>query len=300
MRLRGSKSVLGGLCMGLMVLLFCSWSSVAQAAKPTVGLQITPLRNYPTLDPGATSDSSIMLTNRTHTTQTVSLSVEVFGVTDEAYDYDFIPSSTTQWVQLVDKQITLQVNQSQAVAYSIAVPANATPGDHFFILLASLQPTLSPTHINEISRVASLVYLQVNGQLSRQSRLLSASVPWFSAHNTIPLVTQVADSGNTYIRARIGVFATHEPFGRSESLEQLNNLILPSTVRRVSGTLTLPGIPGLYKVSTQYASPTGTPMTINHYVLYCPTWLQVLILVSCVGGGLFFWRRLHRSPRPPQ
>jgi hypothetical protein len=251
------------------------------------------------LDPGATSDGSITLTNLTGKTQTVSLSSELFGVTDEEYDYDFTPSSITQWIQFVDKQITLGVNQHQTVAYSVAVPANATPGDHFFVLLASLNPTISSNHINEISRVASLIYLQVNGQLSQQSRLLSASVPWFSGSPTIPLTTQVSDSGNTYVKARVGVYAARQPFGQTESLAQLDNVILPSTVHKVSGTIMLPPVPGLYKVSMQYASPTGTPMTISHYVLYLPPWLRLVLLVLIFTSGLVFWRRLHR-PSPPK
>ena len=275
----------------ILVLLVSAWPAATQAAKPDIGLRITPLRSYPTLDPGATSDDSITLTNLTPKPQTISLSSEIFKVTDEEYDYDFEPSDTAQWIRFVDTQITLGVNQSQAIAYSLAVPANATPGSHLLVLLAATNPTISSSHINEVSRVASLVYLQVNGQLNKQSRLLSASLPWFSSSPSIPLTTQVADTGNTYTQARVGVYATRQPFGRADNLAQLDNLILPSTVRKVSGTVTLPKVPGLYKVDTQYSSPSGTPMTISHYVLYLPAWLQLVLLAWLVGGGLVIWRR---------
>jgi hypothetical protein len=282
------------------VLLLFSWPAVVQAApKPITGLRIAPLRAYPSQNPGDTTSGSITLTNRTPKPQTVSLSAEVFKTTDQEYNYDFEPSATAQWIQFADKQVTLGVNQSQAVAYSVAVPANATPGGHFFVLLASLNPVISSSHVNEISRVASLVYLQVNGQLNKQSRLLSASLPWFSAKPSIPLVTQVADSGNTYIQARIGVYATRQPFGQSVSLAQLNTLILPSTVHKVSGTVALPNVPGLYKVDTQYSSPTGTPMTISHYVLYVPLWLGLVIVAGLVAGGLVIRRRLQLPPPHP-
>ena len=272
-----------------------AWPTPVQAAKRDVGLKITPLRKYPVLNPGATTADSITVTNSTSKTQTISLSAEVFGVINEAYDYNFQPSETAQWIQFADKRITLVSHQSRSVAYSLAVPANATPGGHFFALLASTTPPIKPGQVNEVSRVASLIYLQVNGQINQQSRLLSASVPWFTGSPTIPLVTQVADSGNTYIRARAGVYATREPFGRPANLAQLNSVILPSTVRKISGTVKLSGVPGLYKVDVQYASPSGTPTVISHYVLYLPVWLQLAAAALVVGGAWRLWLYRRRS-----
>lgn len=274
------------------VLLVFTWPVMAGAApKPNIGLRITPLRAYPNQNPGDTTSSSITLTNLTSKPQTVSLGAEVFKVTNQEYDYDFEPSYTAKWIQFADKQVTLGVNQKQTVAYNLAVPANATPGGHYFVLLAATNPTISSSHINEVRRVASLVYLQVNGQLNKQSRLLSASLPWFSSSPTIPLTTQVADTGNTHIRARVGVFATRQPFGRQTILAQLDSLILPSTVRKITGTVMLPNVPGLYKLDMQYSSPTGSPMTISHYVLYVPLWLGLTVILVIAASGLIFWYR---------
>jgi hypothetical protein len=108
-------------------------------------------------------------------------------------------------------------------------------------------------------------------------------------------VTEVADSGNTYIRARTGIYATREPFGKREIIAQLDNIILPSTVRKISGTVPLPNTPGLYKVDAQYSSPTGTPTTISHYVLYLPVWLELAIAIWVVGGGSWLMLRIRHQ-----
>lgn len=257
-------------------------------AAPVSGLLISPLRSYPTLDPGATTSSSITLSNLTKDQQIIDLETELFTVVNENYDYNFVPSENASWVKFADTQVVLSPKQTLSVAYSLAVPADAAPGGHYFALIASTNAATSSSRLTEVRRLASLVYLQVNGILKKDSQLLSFEMPWFTSGRTVDIQAQLINKGNTHFRARLGVAATRQPFGRSIELTQAENLILPGTVRRIGGTVTLPNMPGLYKIVVIYAPPTGPVQTIRRTVLYIPLWLQLIVLAIGAAAGVWW------------
>jgi hypothetical protein len=266
-------------------------------AKGDVGLRLTPLRTYQTQNPGTSDSGSLTLTNLTASTQTVTLSSEVFKVTGQQYDYDFEPTSTANWVQFADKQIILTPNQKQDVAYSIAVPVNGTPGGHYFALIASTQSLPEKGRIMEVHRVASLVYLEVSGAIIRQSHLVNVELPWFTSKTIVPVSTLIANTGNTHALARVSIDAQRQPRGSAANLSQAQNLIMPSTVRKIDSQVSLPGLPGLYAVNLTYAPPQGSANKSTHYVLYVPIWTQIVIVAMVAFFGWYIWDKSRSKKR---
>src|SRR6266496_1812188 len=124
-----------GTIVGIILALFVSTPS-AQALSVDRGLQITPPRQYLTVDPGKTIKSSITVANITENPHDISLSVEHFSVADYTYTYMFdLPKE--DWVKLEQTQMTLKKSESRTVSYTVSAPANATPGGHYFTLFAS-------------------------------------------------------------------------------------------------------------------------------------------------------------------
>lgn len=284
-----------------VVVLLLAFTIPVSAAPKNVGLKVSPLRSYPSLDPGETTTGSLMITNQTPKDQTITLSAETFKVTNEQYDYNIEPSSTSDWVRFVDKLIILKPNQSQAVAYSLAVPSNATPGGHYFALLASSESAGGTGSITEVHRVASLIYLEVSGKLKKDSKLVSVDIPWFSSKTEVPISTLVANTGNTHIRARVGITVQRQPGGRVEQVSMVENVIMPGTVRKLDSKVHLPSVPGIYKISLTYAPPTGNPTVMSQTVWYFPQWCLIVIiglLLVFIFGSVRVWQHTHYRLRP--
>ena len=175
------------------------------------------------------------------------------------------------------------------------MPNDATPGGHYFALIASDSGKKTTSNINEIKRVASLVYLEVGGKLTKSAKLLSLQMPWFTTNSKLDVEFKLSNSGNTHIRGRLGVSLQRLPLGSSTEVTQADNLLLPASVRRFSQQLNLQHTPGLYKISVKYAPPQGGIMVISHYVLFVPAWLIVVIILVLAWLTWEGWRLLkHR------
>lgn len=266
-----------------------------RAATPT-GLQIAPLRSKPSQNPGDTSTGQLTVTNNTPDSMIVTLSVERFKVTDEDYHYDFAPGEYTEWVRLADTKVTLESKANKQIAYSLAVPANAPPGGYYFAIFASTQNDASTTNFKEIKRVASLVYLEVSGQLDKKVNLLGFDTPWFLTHRTLNIDNRLANQGNTHVDARLK--QTINPLlGHGPEAVQKDGLILPSTIRKLSSTVKTPWLPGIYLLQVQFSPPQGGPtQSFSQIIVYFPVWawLVLALLAVAILFGIISKKKKHR------
>jgi len=284
----------------LAIVLFVSllWLNTPRAlASEPVGIQVTPLRAYPAQSPGATTKGSLTLTNYTTSPQYIALSVESFKTVNEAYDYSFGSDEATKWVQFSEPFTTLAPKQSKVAEYTIAVPASAAPGGKYLSLVSTISPTAGTQGVTEIHRVASLVYLQVNGALTKQGSLLSFDLPKFSTRQTATAQVRVANSGNTHFESRVGFTMQRWLLGSPTNDNfQVAGLILPSTVRQLTTELHTPSLPGLYRVTADYSPPQGGTTKLSHLVLYIPIWFMIILLVA-LGTLTVLIIRLWRTHR---
>lgn len=270
----------------LIILFLVVPVAVARAATPN-GIEVKPVRNYPALDRGSTGTGSLTLTNNTSAAQNISMSVETFGVTGENYDYSFSTSEEVNWISFAEPKFTLQPKQTKSVSYSIAVPGDATAGGHYFSLLTIIDPPQDGEGVTEIRRVASLLYLEVSGSITKKSNLVSFSLPWFTTKPTIPTEVNLSNSGTSHSRARVLVtgrswlsLLLRQPANQYALIE---GTIVPSTVRRLPGEVKLPVSPGVYKITAEYAPNQGGIVRINKTVVYSPVWFIILTGAALVG-----------------
>ena len=263
----------------------------AVAAANPVGLEVYPLRSRPSQNPGDTSSGQITIANHTKGKLSVTMSVERFNVTNEDYDYRFSKGSNTDWVRLADNSVVLEPSASKNIAYSLAVPDNASPGGYYFAIFASSASGVSGTNFNEIKRVASLVYLQVNGNLNRKLNLLGVDVPWLVIHPALPVDSRLANQGNIHLEASLRM-TTQPLFGRVSAPVVMQGLILPSTIRKIHSVLPLPKWPGLYHLRVQYSPPQGGTQVIQHTLIYLPlwAWFVLIVLLWVLLRAIYNWR----------
>lgn len=268
----------------------------AAETKKNIGLRIAPLRSYPVQKPGETTAGSIKLSNLTGSSQNVSLSSEQFKTIGENYDYKFEPNSNVDWVRVVDKDILLAGGENRSIAYSLAVPAGASPGGYYLAIVATTKDEESSTDITVIKRVASIIYLEVSGDITRKTNLLAFELPWLSTKRSIDIDVRIANEGNSHDRSRVAVTYRRWPFGKESSPTLIERLTLPSTVRKINGTVELPGLPGIYKINVTFAPPQGGTTNKVRYVLVLPFWCVILLVMLAISA-ILLWRKLPKNKK---
>lgn len=270
---------------------------VARGAEEPKGLQIAPLRTRLAQKPGQVSTGQTTVTNRTREALTSALSVERFKTTDEDYHYDFSQGEHTDWVRLADSTVQLGVDEFKNVAYSLAVPADAAPGGYYFAIFAATTTGDGGTSIQETRRVASLIYLEVDGDLVRKVNLLGVDVPWFTTKPRVSVDSRLVNQGNTHVEAVL-TSSVKPIIGYSREPTSQQGLILPGTVRRLTDTAKLSQFPGIYNVGIEYRSPEGTTQKFNQLVLYLPVW-SWFVLASPFVLALVRWRLRRNTSQTP-
>ena len=269
----------------------------AYASNPK-GLSLSPLRTELSLAPGTSLDGALTVTNSTVEPMTVALSAEEFKITNSKYDYEFIAESDiSRWVSFKPSEIILKSGESKDVQYTVTVPPTAELGGYYISMFVSTAVG-SPGDVgNSQQRVASLLYITVNsdvlGAVTRAGNVLSLSSPWLMIDKGTWGMT-IQNGGTTHFRSDYSV-KIENIFGDKISEYENSALILPSTIRAISGELSAPSMPGIYKVI--YTIGLGdTPKIIKtHYMLYLPIWAIGIILTIIIAVGLWFYRKVNRK-----
>jgi dihydroorotate dehydrogenase (fumarate) len=289
------------------------------AADDTVGIGIAPAgangkadgrsRFTYKVDPGKTITDRVRVTNAGTTT----LVVTVFAA--DAYNSengDFSLRATIEkrsgastWVKFDGKQqlkLTLKRGESRTIPFTVAVPSNATPGDHPAGVLAA---ATSGGQVKVDRRIANRMYVRVSGDLQPLLTISSFSGTYHSGLNpfdgSITVAATITNSGNVALEGS-STLSTTTWFGinvgQTVRVEQPE--ILPGNTATVS--FEVPGVPqvgyGMVRMLVQGGisgdAPDPGPLPViqrDAFVLAVP-WLLVGLVVIGVGVFLLIrWRR---------
>ncbi|CAN5412886.1 hypothetical protein BH10PAT4_BH10PAT4_1000 [soil metagenome] len=243
----------------------------------TKGLTVSPLRTEITVDPGTSQDQTLTLKNTNDRPISVRLTAEEFSVINQQYDYAFnTETQLIKWVTFTPDTLDIAVGETKKATFRIGVPLTAEPGGRYLSLFASTKTGTSSDGAESLQRVASLVYITVNGDVSRSGNLVSLNAPWITTGpNSWSIALQ--NTGTTHYHSRYNVVIQSLFGGNDVAGMNGSALILPGTVRLVSDALPLPPGPGIYKAI--YTIGLGdTPARVEtRYLIYLP---PVAIIVS--------------------
>lgn len=251
-------------------------------STPPVGLTVSPVRAELDIKPGSSYDGDLRVSNNTDNALSVSLSAEAFNVINSQYNYSFDPtSSIVRWVTFTPARLTLEAGNFQTVHYTIAVPLGAEPHGEYISLFASVEnQTPVASSISTDERVASLLYVTIDGNVSRNGQLISLQNPWLTTTN-FNWTASVRNKGTTHFRS-LYTTTTRTIFGGQVGASGSGSaLILPGTIRTVEGNSAIPQFPGIYKVVYTFGLGDTPATTTTHYFLYVPLVPSVLI-IACL------------------
>jgi hypothetical protein len=265
------------------------------------GLTVSPLRTETTIAPGESRDGLLTVDNRTKQPATVHMSAEKFSVVNQQYDYSFSTRSPiVKWVSFSLSDFVLGPGETKKITYTIGVPVKSEPGGQYISIFAATDTQNGDQPIKSEQRVASLIYLTVQGKISRIGHVLSLNAPWLvGAPSTYSLTLQ--NSGTTHFRSNYSV-QVEDLFGHTVAQDSGTSLVLPGSVRLVSDVLPAPRVPGIYKA----VYSIGLGDTPNKYqtriVVYTPAWsvAALMVLVAMAVVTFFYIRsivRVHREKK---
>ena len=266
--------------MAFASIVFISFAHVVLAkdnALSTKGLALSPIRTELDMKPGVSFKRSLQLTNYSNQPMAVHLSADEFSVINQQYDYTFSDhTETSRWASFVASDVSLGPGKSKVVAYTINVPSTAEPGGRYISLLATTDVPTAPGEIRTQQRVASLVYLTVQGDVTRVGSLKSLNSPFiFDGYQNWKMA--IANTGTTHFRSKYTVSIKNIFDGHEVATKSGSALILPHTTRDVTTRLPVPKFIGLYKID--YTIGLGDIPAVKqvYYIVFLPKQVHALV-----------------------
>ncbi|HTM68740.1 MAG TPA: DUF916 domain-containing protein [Candidatus Binatia bacterium] len=154
-------------------------------------------------------------------------------------DQDPVGTALAKWVTVDTKPITLQPKERANVQFAINVPADKVqPGGHFgAIMLSTEPPNAEAGKIGIASRIASLLFVKVSGEIREQASIAEFGFKekklWYN-YLPVDFYARFENSGNTHLRPVGNLFIT-DWMGRQVASIKINESftsVLPLSIRR--------------------------------------------------------------------
>lgn len=286
-----------GSSLVLVMTFFVIGTHVSALMAPT-GLTIAPVRTLFDITPGAAQTGRLTVYNMTKSDMDVSMNAEVFNVINQNYDYSFSPTSTVAgWIHFDPSTIVLAAGKSKTINYSVNVPVGAEPGGKYISMFATTSIKSSGTEASSSERVGSLLYITVSGDVSRTGYVLGLFIPWSMTSSTVWSAT-LRDSGSAHFTSNYSM-DVKTLWNSDVSSYSSTSLILPMTIRLVTGTIAAPTIPGIYKLVFTASLGDSKGAKITKYILYMPIygWIIIVTILLIITSIVRATHRRHEKNR---
>ncbi|MFL6115387.1 MAG: WxL protein peptidoglycan domain-containing protein [Catenulispora sp.] len=222
------------------------------------------------------------------------------------------PKDAGGWVKFDDGK-PFQVVPPKAkleLPFTLAVPANATPGDHAAGIVAALTMPSTDARGNRVNveqRVGSRIYVRVAGDLKAQLSVTHASATYHGTWNpfgtgSADITYLITNTGNVRLGAAQSVHVT-TPLGgtvRAEVLKDFEQLLPGNSVRvttKVHGIVPAFSATAHIDVDPKALYGDIDPKAVGTEGTASMTpipWPDLLVLLLVLGFG-FLWLRRRRS-----
>lgn len=274
---------------------------VAHAADSVESITLSPTSKSYKVDAGQGFNDSLTILNDGDTAYDFTVYAAPYAVTSGSYDPSFTSMSANAdaytWVQFKQTLWHAEPRATVKVPYSVHVKNDASPGGHYGIIFAEVQPSASDTGtLARKKRVGAIIYATVNGDVHLNGNITSTSIAWYQSSGSLSATTSVKNTGNSDFMANV-TYQISDIFGKAKYTMRGDYAVLPSTTRDIA--LNWADAPwfGLYKarVTTSFLDRNFVG---ESYVLIMPTWLLLLVCGVVFTGGIYaIWRWSSRKSR---
>ncbi|MFG6477103.1 WxL protein peptidoglycan domain-containing protein [Microbacterium sp. P06] len=269
-----------------------------------------------TVSPGGRLDDALVISNH----DDAPLDLDIYGAdafTTQSGQLDVLPRAEESaflgtWITVGQGRVSIPAGESVEVPFTVAVPANATPGDYAGGIVSSLPQPEQSDGIAVDRRLGIRVQLRVEGDLMPGLAVENVTVEYAPTLNPFgpgaaTVDYTVRNTGNTRLTAQQSV-ALSGPFGLLRSdiagVEPVPEL-LPGESWTVSAH-TDAYVPLFWMnvdITLAPAGPAGfdgagdPPMFVTTAGTLAIPWAQLVLLVVLAGSVVLIVRTVRRSRR---
>lgn len=286
----------------LLVSLFVIFTPAhAQSTDNRESITMSPTNSQYTTSVGGVINDKLTIVNDSKTAYDFIVYARPYSINNNQYnnpDFTTLTKSADlyAWVQLPQAKFHAEPNTTTYVNYSISVPANASPGGHYGVIFAEVQPSETKVSGNQIirkKRVGSIVYTTVNGAVKLSGDVGTGSIPFWQVQPPLHTTVVTKNTGNTHFTSN-AVLSVHDIFGNLKYQSKKNYFVLPNTVRTIDLNWDKAPWFGFFKVSTEQTFLDKTYKS-EGYVLIMPRYLPVALILVIVIGGVYAVARRRKN-----
>jgi len=263
------------------------------------------------LNAGENITRSLSLTNRSGVDLSFAVSVEDFSASVKAdQNIDLLGAkaglySLKDYLKPEIASFTLHHGEMITLPVAINIPQNAQPGGLYGAVIFSAKSTGVKTggsaNIQVISRLASLFFVRVNGDVTESGQLQD-----FSADKSFYLAGPVTfefnykNSGSVYLNP-YGELKITDIFGRETYAKLISPyFVLPGAIRQQKETLDRRSLWGLYQATIKLNRGYGNQIdqkSLYFFVLPVPYAISAIIVVILLGWLMWRIRLSFKKPK---
>ena len=304
-----SKKIFSGLIGVVMVLV-----SVLLPYKQASAFTVSPQDQEYVLAPGQSVTGEVEATNPKDAEGDFYYIAEVvpYSVSDDGkYTTNFEATDDhtdiVNWVTMSDEDESeekevhgvLKPGETEKAYYTITVPKDARGGGQYFAVrvktdvdAAQKAENNDMVVIKEVIGIASLVYVEVSGDIVVKGEVTDNNIPSFFLTPPINASFVVKNYGNTHAKISyflqvFPLFSDEEVYTTEEKMD--TKYVLPGASRVITQSWNNTPSIGIFKVrqTVYYDSMHNEPSVTEKMVIVCPVW--ILFVIFFLIAALIIW-----------
>ena len=290
------------LLLGLATaLVFVAGTTVPVGAAEDLreGMTISPTERRYKVNPGDTITDSFQILNDGQTAYNFTVYGAPYGVTDRAYNTVYEESKPRsdayRWAQFSQSNWHAEARETVTIPFTLRISENASPGGHYGVIFAEIQPAPSDSGITRKKRLGMVLYVTVSGDVKTEGKATGLTINSYQPVAPLRASASIENTGNVDYQAT-SVFEVSDVFGGVKYRTAGTHTIFPATTRDIQFTWDKSPWFGLYKVHAE-VTVLGKRTVRDSYVVIAPNWLLFTALIAILIGGINAIRRRQTKQR---
>lgn len=286
-------------------------------------ISVSPMKQVITLTPGETYTGKVKIfveRSSAQEEQFYEASIAPLSVNDADNNYVGVfnkmgeNNEIVNWTTLSDKETTvgyedtlsgsMMRDESKELYYTINVPEGARGGGQYFAVMTKQvkdpnSKIKGNVAIEESIGIASVVYVEISGDLTIAGEIKDNNIPGFLLDSPITASFVAKNEGNTH--SEITYFLQVYPMFSNEELYTTEEdpgleYVLPDTTRYIEQKWNETPLVGIFRVkqTVYYDSLDNEPSVTEKLVIKCPIWL-IFIIIFAIFALIFYFVAKSRA-----
>jgi len=264
--------------------------AVAEETKPAQWIQVSPVSQKLDLKPGERQTASIKVTNVGGEKFSFKVYASPYFLTDmtaePVFETDSQFTKLASWVGFDQAEYIDLAPGAPAVEvpYYVDVPADVAGGGQYAVIFAEIldnntQPA-SGSSIKTVSRVGSIIYAHLPGDVKFEGELVSFEQAKFVPEQPMKSSAVVKNTGNVDFSIQYN-YTVNSIFGKELFKDEQSRMILPGISMQLGMEWDGPMF-GIFKVTNNISFLGAAHVNETQLIFVSPLWLTVLLCILIV------------------